>query len=246
MKQIPLLNAALLTGRDDNFIDHASLERPVHQEIVAPWRRLVADARAAGFEPAIVSGYRDYARQLAIWNAKAGGERPVLDDRGEPLQLADLDDWQRVQAILRWSALPGASRHHWGTDIDIYDRAAVPPDYAVQLTPDEVADDGPFGPLHRWLDERIAADASHGFFRPYDCDRGGVAPERWHLSYAPIAVRYQRQLTPERLLGELDSPLLALRAAITEHWPTIFERYVRVPPERYPLAYRERLASSIA
>ena len=26
-----------------------------------------------------------------------------------------------------------------------------------------------------------------GFFRPYTTDRGGVAPEPWHLSYAPVA-----------------------------------------------------------
>lgn len=241
--QIPLLNAALLTGRDDNFIDHASLERPVHRDLVAPWRRLAADARAAGFELAIASGYRDYSRQLGIWNAKAGGERPVLDEHGIPLQLAELDEWQRVQAILRWSALPGASRHHWGTDVDIYDSAAVPDHYAVQLTPAEVADDGPFGPLHRWLDERIAAGASYGFFRPYDTDRGGVAPERWHLSYAPTAMRYQKQLTVERLFGALDTPALALRKTVAAHWPTIFARYVRVPAECYPAPYCERLLS---
>ena len=239
--QIPLLTAALLTGRDDNLIDHASLERPVHRSLVEPWRLLVRDARQAGFELAIVSGYRDYARQLAIWNAKAQGARPVLDARGVPLRISDLDEWALAQAILRWSALPGASRHHWGTDIDIYDRAAVPDDYQVQLTPEEVAPDGPFGPLHAWLDERIAAGASHGFFRPYDRDRGGVAPERWHLSHAPTAARYQRQLSAATLLGELDIPALALRSVIVQHWPAIYERYVQVPADRYPLAYRAAL-----
>lgn len=242
--QIPILTAALLTGRDDNFIDHASLERPVHRDLVAPWRRLVQDARAAGFEPAIASGYRDYARQLVIWNAKAAGERPVLDSAGAALDIATLDAWSLAQAILRWSALPGASRHHWGTDIDIYDRAAVSDDYRVQLTPEEVADDGPFGPLHRWLDERIAAGASHGFFRPYDRDRGGVAPERWHLSYAPTAARYQRQLAARTLLEGLDSPALALRDAVVQHWPTIYARYIDVPAEHYPEPYRARLGLS--
>jgi LAS superfamily LD-carboxypeptidase LdcB len=239
--QIPLLTAALLTGRDDNFIDHARLERPVHRAIVEPWLRLVEDAREAGFELAIVSGYRDYTRQLGIWNAKASGARPVLDANGEPLQLDGLDEWGVVQAILRWSALPGASRHHWGTDIDIYDRAAVSDDYAVQLTPDEVAADGPFGPLHEWLDERIAAGASHGFFRPYDRDRGGIAPERWHLSHAPTAARYQRQLTIPTLQAELDATPLALRDAVFANLPEIYERYIRVPADDYPLAYRASL-----
>ena len=52
----------------------------------------------------------------------------------------------------------------------------------------EVAAGGLFDPLHRWLDERMAVNESHGFFRPYDKDRKGVAPERWHLSYAPRSV----------------------------------------------------------
>ena len=38
---------------------------------------------------------------------------------------------------MRWSAIPGSSRHHWGTDLDVYDAAAVTPDYQVQLTPQE-------------------------------------------------------------------------------------------------------------
>ncbi|HSB96658.1 MAG TPA: M15 family metallopeptidase [Spongiibacteraceae bacterium] len=242
--QIPLLTAALLTGRDDNFIDHASLERPVHRDLVGAFRRLRQDASAAGFDLAIASGYRDYSRQLAIWNAKARGERPVFDSDGVPLQLADLDEWTQVQAILRWSALPGASRHHWGTDIDVYDRAAVPDHYRVLLTPEEVAPDGPFGPLHRWLDQRIAEDASYGFFRPYDRDRGGIAPERWHLSYAPTAARYQRQLRAELLLDELDGSTLALRDTVRRHWTTIYERFVWVPAEYYPAPQRARLLGS--
>jgi LAS superfamily LD-carboxypeptidase LdcB len=233
---------AALTGSDDNFIDHASLERPVHRNIVAPWQNLVADARAAGFDLAIASGYRNYQRQLLIWNAKVSGERPVFDAQGALVDVKTLDQWQLVQAILRWSALPGASRHHWGTDIDVFDRAAVPADYEVQLTAAEATDAGPFGSLHCWLDERIATDAAHGFFRPYAEDRGGIAPERWHLSYAPLAVRYQRQLRTDLLWTELSSPSLALQATVAEHWSTIFERYVWVPAQAYPEQFRERLA----
>lgn len=241
MNNIPMLTLSALTGSDDNFIDHASLERPVHRNIVQPWRQLAAAARAEGFELAIASGYRNYQRQLAIWNGKASGARAVLDDQGQPLDLAALDDWQKVQAILRWSALPGASRHHWGSDIDVYDRAAVPDDYALQLTAAEAADSGPFGALHRWLDERIAADAAFGFFRPYATDRGGIAPERWHLSYAPLAVRCQCKLRPEALWNELSAPDFALRATVAQYWPTIFARYVWVPAAAYPDVFRERL-----
>ena len=241
MNSVPLLTAAVLVGRDDNFIDHASLERPVHRDIVAAWCELRAAAAAAGFDLAIASGYRNYQRQLAIWNAKAGGTRPVFGDDGRALDIAALSETERVLAILRWSALPGTSRHHWGTDLDVYDRAAVPPDYAVRLDAAEVADDGPFGPLHRWLDERIAADAACGFFRPYQTDAGGVAAERWHLSYAPLAARYQRSLGAESLWRALDAPALALRDVVAEQWPAIYERFVWVPPQNYPPAWRARV-----
>lgn len=241
MNRLPLVTDALLIGRDDSRIDHESLERPVHVDLVPAWLELVDAARASGFDLAIASGYRDYQRQLQIWNGKAKGGRPLLDSDGRLLDAAALNDWDKVQAILRWSALPGASRHHWGTDIDVYDRAAVPPDYAVQLTPEEVAENGPFGPLHRWLDERIARDRSFGFFRPYATDRGGVAPERWHLSYAPLAQYYQRQLSPRRLLAALDSPALALRHCVRAHWHEIYTRYIRVPAECYPASCRAQL-----
>lgn len=244
MNNVPLLTPAILTGRDDNFIDHASLERPVHRDIVAPFLALRAAAAEAGFDLAVASGYRNYHRQLQIWNAKAAGERPVFGSDGGELNIAELNELELALAILRWSALPGASRHHWGTDIDIYDRAAVAADYAVQLTQSEVADDGPFGPLHRWLDERIATDTAFGFFRPYQNDHGGIAAERWHLSYAPLAARYQCSMNASTLWCAIDAPSLALRTTIVENWAMIFERFIWVAAECYPVQWRERLLAA--
>ena len=243
MNSVPLLTADVLTGRDDNFIDHASLERPVHRDIVEPWRALCTAAAEAGFDLAIASGYRNYQRQLSIWNAKARGDRAVYADDGAVLDIAALSERELAFAILRWSALPGASRHHWGTDVDIYDRAAVPEDYVLQLNHSEVAAAGPFAPLHRWLDERIATDRAFGFFRPYPVDCGGVAPELWHLSYAPLAARYQRCLKAETLWRAIDAPGLALRTTVADNWPMIFERFVWVSPQFYPPASRERCIS---
>ena len=96
-----------------------------------------------------------------------------------------LDEPAAVEAILLWSALPGASRHHWGTDVDVVDRSACPPGYRPQLMTAEFAPRGIFAKLDGWL----AANMGHfGFFRPYTRDRGGVLPEPWHLSYAPVSV----------------------------------------------------------
>jgi hypothetical protein len=80
---------------------------------------------------------------------------------------------ERVAAILWWSALPGTSRHHWGTDFDVLDAAAMPAGYKLQVIPAEYLEGGPFHRLTTWLDAHMGA---FGFFRPYTTDRGGVAP----------------------------------------------------------------------
>ena len=131
-----------------------------------------------------------------------------------------------VYAILRWSALPGASRHHWGTDIDVYDENARPPDYEIELIPEEVHEGGMFAPLHEWIDRRIASGTSHGFFRPYDRDRQGVAPERWHLSYGPVASQCEDALSVDILRGALLASDIELKATVIEHLDDIYQRFV--------------------
>lgn len=206
----------------------------LHPRALVAFEQLRQDARAAGFEPRIVSGFRSFERQLKIWNDKARGLRPLLDSAGNPLDPAQLSPEQTAFAILRWSALPGASRHHWGTDFDVVDAAAMPEGYRPQLTPAEVADEGIFGPFHRWLDQRIAAGESYGLFRPYAEDRGGVAPERWHLSHAPSARELQQLLTPALLAGQLQTCELALSECVCGNIESIYERFIRVPEHCYP------------
>lgn len=238
------LSAAQLTGReDDHLVDLPSGQRLCAAAAEA-FAALQADARAAGFELAIASSHRSYHRQLVIWNGKASGQRAVHDDAGRAVAIDQLEPEQQLRAILRYSALPGSSRHHWGTDLDVFDAAAVAPDYPLQLSPAEVAPGGVFDPLHRWLDERMAAGESQGFFRPYSEDRGGVAPERWHLSYAPLASGCERQLTAEMLIACWDScaadePPLLLAAEVRAMLPQILSRYVAVAPAWCPARYRE-------
>lgn len=165
--------------------------------------RLSKRAKEQGFELKITSSFRDFERQKNIWNAKASGSRTLLDSHGEPLDFHTLNADQIIEAIMRWSAFPGASRHHWGTDVDVYDGQAVSADYQVQLTPQEVS--GVFAPFYSWLDQLIASDDAEGFYRPYDQDRGGVAPEAWHLSYRPLASKYERAYSSDFFHAHLNS-----------------------------------------
>jgi len=220
----------LLTGITDHHVVAVG-GRLLHRELLVPLAQLQEAAARQGITLTVASGFRSFERQLAIWNAKARGERPVLDDQGRPLDLARLTQREIVFAILRWSALPGTSRHHWGTDIDVWDTAAVADDYRLQLVPQEYGPGGPFARLGSWLDREMDA-AGLGFYRPYAVDRGGVAPEPWHLSYRPLADYYAGLLTPALLaplLQEANNVCgqeLALADTVIRHLDEIFARFV--------------------
>jgi LAS superfamily LD-carboxypeptidase LdcB len=216
----------------------AGIARPIHVDMVDAFLSLQEDARQDGFDLQIVSGFRDFDRQLAIWNAKASGQRALLDSAGLALDVHRLDKARQVEAIMRWSALPGASRHHWGCDIDVYDARVVDGSHQVQLIPAEVSATGIFAALHSWLDEKIRTDSAYGFFRPYELDRGGIAPERWHLSYAPIAINYQQQDYFSALPGLLKAKKMLLADVVEENFEYLFRRFIELPLSCYPPRYR--------
>lgn len=167
-----MFNSLELTGRASTHVQEVpELGCILHREAMTQALALRAAARAAGIELAIISSFRDFDRQVGIWNSKYTGERALIGRDGQAVKHASLSESALIDAILVWSALPGASRHHWGTDMDVIDRAAVPPDYRPQLVQAEFAASGPFARLDAWL---AANMASFGFFRPYTTDRGGV------------------------------------------------------------------------
>jgi LAS superfamily LD-carboxypeptidase LdcB len=225
-----IAETAPLTGETTRHLCSASdaglLGALIHADVAEPFLGLQQEAARAGFDLQILSGFRDFAKQLSIWNRKATGELPVLDSGARPLEIVNLGDRELVFAILRWSALPGASRHHWGTDLDVFDGAAKPEGYEIELIPAEVSPGGIFGPLHDWLDRRVANGEAFGFFRPYDRDRGGVAPERWHLSFAPVADAFQNQLTTEVLGQAIQAADIRLKSVVLRNLDEIFDRFV--------------------
>ena len=215
-------------------IDGAVMACPEAGE--AFWR-LRSRADRAGIGLRIASGHRDYGRQLAIFNDKVMGARPVLSDNGEPLCRDDFTDWDWLHAVLRFSALPGLSRHHWGTDFDVWDAAAVPDNYRPALLSAEYLPGGPFHGFSLWFSEREACHESEGFFRPYQTDTGGVAPEAWHISF-----RGSQEQKPDELLQTLSGlwstgtlpgisrsfPPLACASLVLPNAQDLLDRYVVV------------------
>ncbi|MBV7468935.1 M15 family metallopeptidase [Aeromonas sp. sif0611] len=177
-----------------------------------------------GFNLQAASSWRGFERQLAIWNGKWRGERPLLDADNQPLDALQLDDMERLHAILRWSALPGTSRHHWGTDLDIYDPDCLPVGTRLALEPWEYEAGGWFADLGEWLGDHMA---DFGFFLPYakplDAAQG-VAYEPWHISFALESG--EQRLDPDALALCLQQADIEGKACILAHLDEILARYV--------------------
>ena len=213
-----------LTGRDRGHL--VVLEKPrctLHAATVRPFLAMRAAAASAGFDLVPVSSFRDFERQRTIWNAKFRGERPVLDCRGRRVNMAALDAGLRVETILLWSALPGASRHHWGSDIDVADGKVLAAGYQPKLEVAEYRRGGPFAALSAWLGDNMRR---FGFFRPYTRRGRGVQPEPWHLSHAPVARTALARMSVRLLAGAIAGAGVDGEAEILARLPTIRERYV--------------------
>jgi len=218
------MNELELTGRArTHIVDLEQFKCGLHYETVVSFLAMRDAAREDGIDLGIRSAYRDFDTQLLIWNRKWSGERPIYDRAGEPVDRAQLNEFDLVETILFWSAVPGGSRHHWGTDLDLIDVAAIPPGYTVQLLPAEFAPEGIFGKLNRWLEAHLGR---FGFFRPYRSDRGGVSPEPWHVSYAPVSMPALEALNLATLRRVLESSSLQGKAQVLARLPEIYTRFL--------------------
>ena len=145
------------------------------------FKKMEAAAKRDGIYLKIVSAYRGFERQKLIWNNKY--EKFTNDFSLEPEKA--------ISEIIRFSTVPGTSRHHWGTDIDIID-GNFPYEENV-LVSEKFEKDGLFYKLKNWLDNN---SESFGFYLTYtnDKNRKGFEFEPWHYSYKPVSVKYYRAL----------------------------------------------------
>ena len=222
------LTPEMLTGKSCAHLIHLPTPHsPNHflqAEAAKAFQGLQQSAVKNGFNLQPASSFRDFARQQLIWNGKFSGERKVHDDFGTALELGQLDDWQKCQAILRWSALPGASRHHWGTEIDIFDPDLLPQGQSLQLEPWEYEKGGYFFELSEFLTENLPHfDFSLPFIQMPAEKKIGREP--WHISYMPLAEKAKQLFSAELLLQAWEKEEIAGKATLQQHLPQIFEQY---------------------
>lgn len=139
----------------------------------------------------IASATRNFDYQKYIWDGKWNGT--ILVD-GKNLSKSIPDEPKRFKKILEYSAIPGTSRHHWGTDIDIND---ANPSYFDSAKGEKE---------YEWL---LKNAAQFGFCQAYNL-KGTKRPtgyneEKWHWSYLPLArtftQEYKNLITNEDIKG---------------------------------------------
>ncbi len=165
---------------DPKYTDGAGyyLRRDAYESFRRMWEAAAAD----GIRLTIISATRNFDRQKQIWEAKWTGRRKIENGANAAEKYPD----PRVRAlkILEYSSMPGTSRHHWGTDIDLNDLD----NYTFEH--------GQGRQVYEWLQ---AHAAEYGYCQPYTAKGPhrpeGYNEEKWHWSYAPVS----RQLT--RLAG---------------------------------------------
>ncbi len=177
MGKVDANHADDLVRVDKNLTTKAKLF--VHKDTYEAFKRMHAAAKEDDVHFKIVSGFRSYKDQKSIWEAKWNGARKV---EGKDLSKTIKSPKERALKILEYSSMPGTSRHHWGTDIDLNNLE------------NSYFESGRGLKEYEWL---IANAPKFGFCQTYtskvNSDRTGYEEEKWHWSYLPIAKPWTEQ-----------------------------------------------------
>ena len=166
-----------------------------------------------GIDLQLVSAYRSFARQ-----------QQIFEEKYTRYTAEGLTPTAAIQRILEYSTIPGTSRHHWGTDIDITDANA--PNQKRLLVPEKFHNNGPFAPLHQWMQ---ANAHRFGFYLVYtdDGSRTGFAYEPWHYTFLPEAKAFLEQYDPNTAYAFFKSIGVAGSEYITrDFWNAYYTQFV--------------------
>ncbi len=189
------LPQAELIGKGDPAFTKTSTYT-LRPEAAMAYEQMKEAAAKDGIKFQVVSSYRDYDHQNRIWERKYNRFRE-----------SGLSEIAAIKKIVAYSTIPGTSRHHWGTDLDIVD--ATPKVSGDLLVPSKFHGMGPFCKFKEWMEEN---SEKFGFYLVYTdaIDRKGFKYEPWHYSYKKLSQQYLNDyknldirtlLETEKLLG---------------------------------------------
>ena len=178
----------------------------LRKETYEAFKKMHAAALADGVKLSILSATRNFNTQKTIWEAKWLGARKI--ENGKDASKAYPNPKTRALQILKFSSMPGTSRHHWGTDID------------MNNLNNSYFKKGKGLKTYQWL-QKHAAD--FGFCQPYTAGRPyGYQEERWHWSYLPIA----KKLSDQAKLRLKNKMIQGFKGAETAQQIDVVKHYV--------------------
>jgi len=161
------------------------------------FRKMYNHAASDGIRLQIRSATRNFNYQKGIWEAKWNGTK--LIEGGENLAETTPDPKERALKILRYSSMPGTSRHHWGTDIDLNNFE------------NSWFEKGDGLDIYNWLKKHAA---EYGFCQTYTAGREhGYLEERWHWTYMPVSSKLTA-LAKQELKNEMIKGFSGSEAAV--------------------------------
>jgi D-alanyl-D-alanine carboxypeptidase len=159
----------------------------LRKETYEAFQNMAKAAKRDGVNLVIISATRNFDSQKKIWENKWNGRTKV-----EGKDLTSISDLKkRARLILLYSSMPGTSRHHWGTDIDLN---SLNNNYF--LTGDGLK-------IYQWL---LAHASEYGFCQPYTSKangRKGYEEEKWHWSYLPLSKIFLEEYKKQILYSDL-------------------------------------------
>jgi LAS superfamily LD-carboxypeptidase LdcB len=152
----------------------------IQKDAYKAFLRMAEEGKKNGVKLTVISATRTFWHQKGIWEAKW---------KKQPAELTASD---RAIGVLRFTSMPGTSRHHWGTDIDL------------NSLENEYFQRGEGLKVYKWLAGRAG---DFGFCQPYT-PKGhkrphGYEEEKWHWSYVPLAGPFLRQYAEKVSLQDL-------------------------------------------
>jgi LAS superfamily LD-carboxypeptidase LdcB len=185
-----------LTGRRTQHLSKIELQNgtfllqaDLHKDFYS-WQK---NLQPFGLELAIASAHRSFERQLLIWNEKIEGKRPLYNKEGQQITAKELSDKELLNAVLLWSHIPGCSRHHWGTDLDVYDESKYAEHEKLDLSSKEYSQGGKNFLLTKKTEQLIWTQKC-SFFKPYEHAGPFIQQELWHYSHQ-VAKVHQLKFT---------------------------------------------------
>ncbi len=169
----------------------------LRREAAEAFASMAAAAQRDGVALRVLSATRTFAHQKVIWERKWRERAAAMPD---PVA--------RARSILEYSSMPGVSRHHWGTDVDLN-----------ALENSDFEPGGRHEKVYRWLQQHAH---QFGFCQPYTSARAtGYREEKWHWSYRPLSGpmlrQYAAQVSDSLLTGFLGAEV-AMSLQVIKHY----------------------------